>query len=342
MKRRKFTGLTATAGSLALLGPWAPLRGAMPKSQITTVTGPINASRLGTCLCHEHLLVDFIGATETGYHRWDRNQVIDVLKPHIERLLSDGCQTFFDCTPAYLGRDPVLLYQLSVATGLQIVTNTGYYGAVGNKYLPAHAFAETADQLSARWIREWKGGIEDTSIKPGFIKIGIDEGPLSEIHRKLVVAAARTHLATGLTIAAHTGTAVGAFEELDVLAEEGVRPDAFIWVHAQAEKDYSKHIKAAELGAWISFDGVSEESIGDYTDMLRNMKESGLLHRVLISHDAGWYSPGEPGGGDFRDFSAIFRLLLPEFRQLGFSTSDIDQLLVFNPQHAFTVAVRKS
>jgi phosphotriesterase-related protein len=42
---------------------------------IMTVQGPIDSSELGRTLEHEHILVDFIGAEETGYHRWDRKEV---------------------------------------------------------------------------------------------------------------------------------------------------------------------------------------------------------------------------------------------------------------------------
>jgi phosphotriesterase-related protein len=64
--------------------------------------------------------------------------------------------------------------------------------------------------------------------EPGFIKIRVEGDPLSDLHRKLVIAAARTHLKTGLTICSHTGPAVLAFEELE-----------FVWTHAQNEKEKS-------------------------------------------------------------------------------------------------------
>ena len=110
------------------------------------------------------------------------------------------------------------------------------YGANHDKHLPPHAFAESAEQLAARWIREWEHGIDDTGIKPAFIKIGVDAGPLSTIDAKLVRAAALAHKATGLPLAAHTGSGVAAFEELDLVEEAGVPLSAFIWVHAQTER----------------------------------------------------------------------------------------------------------
>lgn len=305
------------------------------------VSGKIAVSGMGISLIHEHLLVDFIGADSTGYHRWRRDSVIARVLPYLNEAKSRGVQTFVDCTPAYLGRDPQLLKALSELSGLNILTNTGYYGAVNNKYLPPHAFYESAEQLAARWIAEFTNGIEDSGVRPGFIKISVNGAtPLSDVHQKLVKAAALTHLSTGLSIASHTGPAAPAMEEIAILEAAGVHPSAFIWVHAQAESDYSWYKKAAEKGAWISLDGVAWD-VAAHLDRLAYCKENGLLSNILISHDAGWYSPGEKGGGEFRGFTTIFDQLIPELRRKGFSEEDIRLLLVNNPARAFSISVKK-
>jgi phosphotriesterase-related protein len=53
------------------------------------------------------------------------------------------------------------------------------------------------------------------------------------------------------------------------------------------------HVKAAASGAWISLDGIGWSDIEKYADSIENLLASGLLNKVLISHDAGWYKPGE-------------------------------------------------
>ena len=174
------------------------------------------------------------------------------------------------------------------------------------------------------------------------MKIGVDAGPLSDVDRKLVRAAARAHLATGLTMAVHTGPATGAFDELDVLAEEGVHPSAWIWVHAQNEADMSRHVEAAERGGWVEFDGVHPDRIEHYVALVTNMKQHGLLGHVLVSHDAGWYHVGEPGGGDFRAYNTLFESLLPALQAAGLTDGDVEQLVVRNPAEAFAVRVRES
>ena len=309
---------------------------------VMTVRGPVEAGELGRMLPHEHVLVDFAPVEELEPGRYDSGEAFDVILPHLERLKALGCQTVAECTPAYLGRDVRLLLRLSEASGLHILTNTGYYGARDDQHLPEHAFTESADGLAARWVREWEEGIDGTDVQPGFMKIGVDAGPLSDVDRKLVRAAARAHLATGLTMAVHTGPATGAFDELDVLAEEGVHPSAWIWVHAQNEDDLSRHVEAAQQGGWVEFDGVHPDRIERHVELVINMKRHGLLGHTLISHDAGWYRVGEPGDGDFRAYNTLFDDLLPALQAAGLTDEDVRQLVVRNPAEAFAVRVRES
>ena len=312
------------------------------KYSINTVNGSINADALGTTLIHEHFLVDFIGADKTNFDRWDRDSVIKKVLPFLLEAKEAGVKSIFDCTPNFLGRDVVLLQMLTQQSGINIITNTGYYGAVGNKYLPEWAFTESAEQLAARWIKEFEQGIDNTSIKPGFIKISVDasEGGLSEIHKKLVRAAALTHLKTGLTICSHTGPSRAAFEEINILKASGVHPSTFVWVHAQQENDKTLQTKIARLGSWVSLDGIGWGDFDNYADSIHQLKSKGFLQMVLISHDAGWYKPDEPNG-EFKGYTNIFTELIPRLKQKGFTAEDIDQLLVKNPSQAMGMQVRK-
>jgi phosphotriesterase-related protein len=319
------------------------LNGRRKEPYINTVSGSIPSAQLGKTLIHEHFLVDFIGADKINFDRWNRAEVIEKVLPYLLEVKQAGVKSIFDCTPDFLGRDVVLLKMLAEQSGIQIITNTGYYGAVGNKYLPQWAYSEAEEQLAKRWSNEFKKGITGTSVKPGFIKIGVDaDGPLSELHKKLVRAAAITHLKTGLTICSHTGPARGALEQIEILQAMDVHPEAFVWVHAQNESDKTYHVKAARLGAWISLDGIGWGDFENYADSILRLKNEGLLGRVLISHDAGWYKPGEASGREFKGYTNIFNELLPRLRQKGFSESDFDTLLLTNPAEAMSIRIRKS
>lgn len=302
---------------------------------INSVTGPISIDSMGLMLIHEHMLVDFIGADSISPDRWNRDSVVSKVFPYLLQVKEHGVKTILDCTPSYLAKDPLLLKTLSEKSGIQILTNTGFYGAVGGKYLPDFVQTESAEQLAERWIDEFQNGIEGTGIKPGFIKISVNEADtLSEIDQKLVRAAAITHLNTGLTIASHTGTWKTADQEVRILKEMDVEPSEFVWVHAQAEEDFKNYQKAAEMGVWISLDGIGW-AIEPYVERLVFAKENGILKNILISHDAGWYDPAKAGGGDFQPFTNIFEKLIPVMNEKGFSEKDWDLLLIENPKSAF-------
>ncbi|REL33007.1 phosphotriesterase [Rhodohalobacter sp. SW132] len=313
--------------------------------QIMTVNGPVSASEMGTTLIHEHVLVDWIGADSTGYHRWDREEVVERVLPFFEEARERGVQTILECTPAYLGRDPYILQELSRRSGIQVLTNTGYYGAVENQFMPAHAREESAEDLAGRWITEYEEGIDGSGIRPGFMKISVKgEGPLSDLHQKIVRAAARTHLETGLTIVSHTTGDEPALAQVELLERAGISPSAFVWTHAQAGT-LETQIEIGKKGGWISLDNFNYNpddggNLEWFLGRITELDKAGLLHRVLISHDAGYFNPDEPNGGDFRSYTDLFEHLLPALLENGFTDDDIDRLLVQNPQEAYGIQRR--
>jgi phosphotriesterase-related protein len=352
MNRREFITATALA-TLAGLGGCATA----PKDEgvIMTVTGPIRPDQLGLTLMHEHVVVDFIGAAKISPNRHDAEAAFATALPHFQKLRERGVRTLVECTPRYIGRNVGLLRRLSEASGVQIVTNTGWYAAVNHKFLPPEADTETAEQIAERWLAEWKHGIDGVGnrsafIRPGFLKLGTGSGPLPPLDAKLVRTAAKVHRATGLTIAIHTGDGTAALDEVRLLREEGVAPDALIWVHAMNDPG-PLQIQAAKLGVWISLDGYSlaPPNILRFVNFLRAHHEAGTLNRVLLSHDDGWAVDGDApagnkltlfGNGNKAPYESLFTKLLPDLRLNGFTEADIQQLLVANPRAALTIRRR--
>lgn len=350
MNRRNFIQLSCLTGMAYATGNAFNLAYASAdKAFIMTVNGKISPLQAGIFLPHEHVVTDFTGAEKVVQPQYNRQEAFDQLLPYLKALKQSGVSVMVECTPAYIGRDVRLLKQLSEESGLHILTNTGYYAAADLKFLPAHAYTESSLQLSARWLKEWKEGIEGTGIRPGFIKLGVGNGPLKPVEQKLVEAAAYTHLKSGLKIAIHTGNAAAVYEELEILNRQGVDAEALIWVHAQSDAEGEAHVEMAKKGCWISLDGINQtaEAIKHYAAQISRLKQEKLLHKVLISHDDGFMVNKKADrvtldtyqNGNVEPYQSIFKILKPQLLKTGFSEEDFRQMMVINPAEAFKIKV---
>jgi phosphotriesterase-related protein len=277
----------------------------------------------GTILVHEHVLVDFTGGT-----KYDEDEAFRAARPKLREVQALGCRRLQEATPDFVGRNPRLLARLQDAVGMEIWTNTGLYAAANFKYVPPFAREESAEQLARRWIAEARQGVD--GVKPRFIKIGVNRGPLTGLEKKLARAAAITTRETGLTIASHTGNGIAALEQIEIVTGERLTADKFVWVHAQSEKDHAFHEKAARAGAWVEFDGIRPNSADWHLQCVRHMAARDLLGRTLVSQDSGWYRVGEPGGGEYRPYTYLYTDFLPRLES-GWA----GVLLIDNPVRAY-------
>ena len=196
-------------------------------NQIHTVQGPINTSQLGLTLTHEHIMSNF-GSDISETSKYDSLKLFNQVIPYLKQLKSYGVNSIFDCTTKYFGRNVDLLKMISDSTGLQIITNTGIYGAANDRYIPKFAYNAAINAISKVWIGEFENGIEGTKIKPGFIKLAFDNTTTpSKIDIKLFKAGIQTHLKTGLTLVVHTANNQEAVNvQTSLLNEYGVHPSA--------------------------------------------------------------------------------------------------------------------
>ncbi len=307
------------------------------KGKIVTVTGLIEPKQVGNLLPHEHVMSIF-GGDAAEKAEYDKNKLFNAVIPYLEKVKATGSNALADCTTAYFGRDPELLKQISERTGFYLLTNTGYYGAANDRYVPKHALKENADELARRWLIEWEHGIADTGIHPGFIKIGVDNGPLSEIDKKLVTAAAKTHVKSGLTLSIHTGdNPEAALEQIEILKQEGVHPSAWIWVHAHNVKDKQTVLEAAKAGAWIEFDSLQPDNVELHLEWIQFMINNGYINQILLSHDGNSFKYGDR---PMKTYHHLHELLVPMMKQTGLGNEEINRIITQNPQRAFTVQKR--
>jgi phosphotriesterase-related protein len=125
-------------------------------------------------------------------------------------------------------------------------------------------------------------------------------------------------------------------EQLGIVEAAGYTAERFIWIHAMIEPDFALNLEMAERGAWIEYDAIGMDEWPDefYIERIQRMLDAGFGAQLLLSHDRGWYDPGQP---DFkpRPFTYISEEFLPKLRQAGVDDSTIRQLTHDNPFRAF-------
>jgi len=306
---------------------------------IMTVDGKIDAGDFGLILPHEHVMSNF-GQEPSYIGQYNTSGLMQQVVPYLKKVKGLGCDALVECTTAYFGRNVQLLKEISSASGLTIITNTGWYAAANDRYVPDKAYRLTADEIAQIWIDEWRDGIDDTEVKPGFIKLAVDDGPVSAIDKKLVRAGAKTHRKTGLVMQVHTSNnPKAATLQLETIKNEGVHPSAWIWTHAHNVPEPTPLIEAAKEGAWISLDGIrADTKRQDHIFMLlKALAAKGYQRQILLSHDGDAY----PSGRKIRPFHALMTEFLPRLKSEGFTEQDLIQFTTLNPQDAFSVHVRK-
>jgi len=171
-------------------------------------------------------------------------------------------------------------------------------------------------------------------VRPGFIKIAVEQEPLSEMETRLVQAAILTHQQTGLAIQTHTGDyAAAARQILDWLEQMGAPASAWIWVHAHASQDIAPLLEAAGRGAWISLDGINAANSAHILAQLQALRTARYLGQVLLSHDGDSFTID----GGLRPYEYLLTDFILLLQHQGFSPQEIHQLTVENPARAFSV-----
>ncbi len=303
--------------------------------KIHTVLGEIDSKDMGLTLPHEHLFFDLRGAARPRDFRVDREEVVKTVLPSLLALRKRGVSTLFECSTGGIGRDPLILEALGRGSGVNIVAPGGLYKET---FMPSWVRSRTADEL-AEWMREEiQMGIENTSVKAGFIKLAATNEGLTALEEKVLRAAARAAKDTGSAIAQHTsGPRSGSIllREMEVLREEHFDVSKFVWVHAHSESDISVHMKAAEAGVNLEYDAIGGDQPDEFfIGLIKRMVLQRHEGRILLSQDAGGYNAAEPRGGKPRDLCYIIDQFLPRMEREGMKDL-IPLMMIENPRRTF-------
>ncbi|MBL7164438.1 MAG: esterase [Anaerolineales bacterium] len=305
--------------------------------KIQTILGPVPIDSLGLLLPHEHLFTDLRGPIVPDYAQASPDDVASVVEPYLAEASSAGVTAMVECSTVGVGRNLAVLQCLAEITPIHIIAPTGVYKEA---FTPASLRDTSVERLAELWTQELLSGIEGTTIRAGFIKLAVSDDGLTDLEIRNLKAAAKASAASEAVIASHTVGGEAAMLELDILENEGLDLERFIWVHAQAENDLSIQIEAARRGAYLEIDSIGG-TWQSQTQLLENVLgviEAGYIDNLLLSHDAGWYNParldGMPEEG-FRSYTVLMTEFFPALREYGVTEEQISRITIDNPARAF-------
>ncbi len=299
-----------------------------------TTQGPIAAEGLGVILPHEHIFTDLRGPATRGYGQADAADVVRVMAPLLEDAKQKGVGVLFECSSIGVGRNVSIISEVSKVSGLPVVVPTGVYGRAN--FAPPEHRDMSEDELAELFISEIREGIEGTGIKAGFIKIATGGSNMTAMEEKFLLAAGRAANETGAAVASHTPIGSTAVRQADIL--ESISPAIrFIWVHAQSVNNRSLYQQLAARGVFIEFDSLGWNPGQDSTFItaIKELLAAGYGEQILLSHDAGWYQPGEQDGGTQMPYTYLIQTFMPKLRDSGVDDEAIRMITETNPIRAF-------
>lgn len=295
--------------------------------KIRTVLGDINKEDLGFTYSHEHLW------TNPPASQKERDLELTDYEASVSelwRFQKAGGNALVDATTLDYGRDASKLVQMSKETGVNVVATSGFNKHI---YFPKWVEALTIDEIKQKLIRDVTIGMDGTEAKAGFLKSGAWNQLIHPLEEKVTRAVAHAQLETGAPIWLHTEAGTMGLELLDILEEEGVDLNLVGVGHSDRNADPYYHLKLAERGAYVQFDGTSK--IKYYPDstrveLIKNMIDNGFAHKLLISADMGRQCYLHAYGGG-PGFEYILKKFIPRLLDEGISQSDIDTIFIENP-----------
>ncbi len=337
---------------------------------VMTVNGKIDAVDLGITSPHEHVYIDmevfFTEPLEIGAKNLAHKSVtIDTLgvlkrnpfalkdnvvmfdeKTQAEELLyfkKAGGRTVVDATSVGIGRDPVLLRDMAVLTGLNIVAGSGFY--VEGAQSP-QTREMSVEEMERQIIREIEKGIGHTDIRAGIIgEIGVSH-IIYPFEQKSLTAACRAQKATGAPLMVHINPwSTSGLAAMKIIDSEQVEHAKVAICHIDVENRRDYIYQLLDSGVYIEFDNFGKEMFTDRWDckpgsgrfvtdwervlFVKELVDKGYEKQLLLSCDICLKSLLRSYGG--WGYDHLLTHIVPMLNEVGVTPLQIERMLVENP-----------
>jgi len=309
---------------------------------INSVLGPLNTSKMGTTLIHEHILSSSTGIPQNYPEVLDRGYMSRIVRKLREAKVG-GIDTVIDATTLDLGRDVNVLAEASRRSGINIVCCTGWWTEK-----PRFLSGVSIDRLARGFVREIREGIAGTNIKAGILKAASDKAGVLPEEEKVLRAVARSHHETGVPIMIHSYSPgqVGR-RQIAILKEEGVPLNRVKMDHSNDTTDLEYLFWMLEQGCYLGMDRYPGEGVSPLarTKTLKALIDAGYKDRLGVSHD--WSlarhvandsiigSPSKRKQINPYDYLYIKKVVFPMLQEMGVPEKVVDSILIDAPRKFF-------
>ena len=305
---------------------------------IRTLTGDIEAARLGVTYFHEHT----ISQPPRQFAAWEPDMVLDDVEASSRELasfVSAGGTCVVDGSAIDYGRNAQASAEVSRRSGCHVVATSGYNKAA---YFSPEIERASPEELEATVMRDVTIGIGGTTLRAGILKFGTSYFHMTSAEERAARAVCRVQRATGLPLYTHTEAGTLALEQLDLLKEEGIEPARVCIGHLDRNPDPWYLRQVAAKGVFVGIDQVGKLKYATdqvRIDLIVGLINAGYRHRILISGDMArrsyWNAYGG-GPGLCYIVSSFVPRLVAELRERGFGIDQAElvgrELLVDNPR----------
>ena len=337
---------------------------------VTTVLGEIPSDQLGLTIPHEHIFIDmevfFVPPDEIGDRQMAFGPVtmdkLGILKRNPfavkDNVVMTDAQTQYDemmhfkiaggrsvvdASTVGLGRDPLLLREMAVRTGLNIIAGAGFYV---DGSLPESVKSMSIEAIERQIVRETTQGIGHTDIKAGIIgEIGVSY-EMTPFEKKSLTAACRAQRTTGLPLMIHINPwSTQGIAAMEIVDAEKVPHEKVAICHIDVENRREYILRLLDMGVYVEFDNFGKEMFTDRWNckpgsgrfvndwervlLVKELLDRGFEKQLLLSTDICLKTLLHAYGG--WGYDHVLTHIAPMLDEVGVTSSQMNTLLIENP-----------
>lgn len=249
----------------------------------------------------------------------------DLMAAEVKKAATDGnIACIVEAGHAEMGRDINFVRQVAMKSGVPIVIGGGFYS---QPFYPKEISTMSEDQILKALIKQ-----ADDDVVGAWGEIGSwDEITADE--RKVFRAVGRAHVATNIPIFTHTGIpGKSAIEQLDLLEDQGVKPDRVVIGHMGnlVDPNVAVHKILCRRGAYVAFDRQGGNGDAQQVPMAMALIEAGFADHLMFSADA---SSG---------YAKTITVFLPKLKAAGATDEVLHKIMYDNPRRWLAFVPKRS